>query len=230
MQNKIKLIFILSAIVIITAVLFFTGAIKREKLLSNGDNVATSTTERTIEGVTFSGSGNFKVEQVPIDGKSILPKAPNLDRSINFPKDMSSEVRVIIGKKIADNISKLKANSALPEEWLELGINRKMVGDYEGAKEAWEYVTVLNPINPVAFANLSDLYGYFLKDNVQAEKNYLRAIENEPKMANYYLRASDFYREVLGDLSKAKSILLKGASLMPDDPVIKNALEFVNSL
>ena len=228
MQSKTKLIFVISAIVVVFAILFLTGGIKLN-VGNKSSNREASTTEKTIGGITYNGSGDFKIEQVPIYD-NFSAKIPDLNRPLIFPTDTSPEVKAIIERKIADNVAKLKANPFLPDEWLSLGINRKMISDYEGAKEAWEYVAIISPTSPIAFANLSDLYGYYLKDNVQAEKNYLKAIENEPTSPNYYLRAGTFYVEVVGDLSKARAILIKGLSVIPDEANMKTALESVNAL
>jgi len=232
MQNKTKIIFIISAIIIVVAVLFLAGTVKlnKNKTLPDGNDVAASTTEKTVGGVTYSGTGDFKVEQISVNEKTPSAKVPDLNRQLNFPSDMSADVKAIIEKKIADNVTKLKNNPSLVDEWLSLGINRKMINDYEGAREAWEYVTILAPNDPVAFANLSDLYGYYLKDNIQAEKNYLQAIANGPGFPNYYLRAASFYVEVANDLQKAREILIKGLATIPDETNMKNALDRVNVL
>ncbi|HEY9584486.1 MAG TPA: hypothetical protein VJI33_02840 [Candidatus Paceibacterota bacterium] len=226
-KNKITVLFFAAAFIFL--IVLFTGGLKRnnDKLPSQQNN-ATSTVNNGQVGVSYTGSGNIKIEQIPISGG--VPTPPNLERPLNFPVDMTQEVRVIMGKRIADNITKLKSNSLLPNEWLALGTNRKIIADYEGAREAWEYVVKLSPKYPTAFANLSDLYGYYLKDNVKAEANYLKAIENDPTFPNYYIRASDFYREIVNDLSKAKAILIRGLATIPDDPNLKIALEQVNLL
>lgn len=231
MQNKTKLIFIVSAGVIIIAILFLTGTIKINKgdTLSDGNNVAASTTEKTIGGVTYTGSGNLKVEQIPVDEKTSI-KVPDLNRPLNFPAGSSPDFKVIIEQKIADNIKKLKNDPSLVDEWISLGINRKIAGDYQGAREAWEYAAILSPNDGVIFTDLSDLYGYYLRDNVKAEANYLKAIEKDPHFPNYYIRAANFYREVMGDLSKAKAILEKGLGAVPNDINLKQALEQINLL
>lgn len=229
MKNKTKIIVILLAIIIIAGVLFLTGAIKSngEKVLPDGSNTVSSTTEQTVGGVTYTGSGDFKVEQVPLNENVPAVKVPDLNRPLNFPVGTSPEVKTIIEAKIASNIAKLKKDPNLIAEWISLGINRKMISDYEGAKEAWEYAAIINPNYVVTFANLSDLYGYYLKDNVKAEAYYLKAIENDPASSNYYIRAANFYREVMGDLLKARAILIKGIAVIPNDVNLKNSLEQV---
>ena len=232
MQNKTKLIFIISAIIIIIATLFLTDTIKinNKETLPDGNNiVASTTTEKTVGGVTYSGTGDFKIEQILVN-ENPLVKVPDLNRPLNFPVDMSPEVRAIIAGKISKNIDNLKSKPDFFDEWISLGINRKMINDYEGAKEAWEYGAILSPKSAVVFSNLGDLYGYYLKDNAKAEKDFLKAIDNDSAFPNYYLRAADFYREVLGDFSKAKAILIKGLSVIQDESNLKRALEQVNDL
>ena len=60
------------------------------------------------------------------------------------------------------------------ENWLVLGVYRKMIGDYESAKEVWEYASAIRPQNSVSFNNLGELYAYYLKDNAKAEKIILK--------------------------------------------------------
>ena len=49
--------------------------------------------------------------------------------------------------KIQDLSSQLKKDSDNLENWLVLGIYRKIIGDYEGAKEVWEYASAIRPQN-----------------------------------------------------------------------------------
>ena len=80
----------------------------------------------------------------------------------------------IVTAKIQDLSSQLKKDSDNLENWLVLGVYRKMIGDYESAKEVWEYASAIRPQNSVSFNNLGELYAYYLKDNAKAEKIILK--------------------------------------------------------
>lgn len=162
-------------------------------------------------GVAIQGDDNtkgVKIEQVEIKNNSKTATnipAPNLDRKVNF-----STANENIKEKIVEISEKLKINMTNISLWIDLGSLRKVIGDYEGAKLAWEYVTVIAPQSGLAFRNLGDLYGYYLGNPQKAEENFLKAIQNEPNQIEYYFKIADFYREIAKDPAKARAILEKG--------------------
>src|SRR3989344_2873944 len=60
--------------------------------------------------------------------------------------------------------------------WNDMGVRKLALQDYGGAEQAWQKAMSINPKNPLAIANLANLYKSFLKDYPQAEKYYLQAI------------------------------------------------------
>ena len=90
-----------------------------------------------------------------------------------------------------------------------------MINDYEGARLAWEYAGAIRPKSPTPFNNLGELYAYQLKDNAMAEKNYLKAIENDPSAIYIYRNFFDFYRYFVKDMAKARALLEKGIVANP---------------
>jgi tetratricopeptide (TPR) repeat protein len=141
---------------------------------------------------------------------------PDLDRPIHITANLPEDAKKIALEKIKDLSDKLKENPDLFNYWLELGVYRKMINDYEGAKEAWEYAGVIRPKNSISFNNLGDLYGYYLKDQKKAEDNFLRAVENGTDKIFIYRNLYEFYRYVLKDNEKSRQILEKGIRLNPD--------------
>ena len=108
---------------------------------------------------------------------------------------------------------------------LEIGLIKKNVGDYEGARDAWEYLGKKRPKNSISFGNLGDLYANFLNDPRRAEEAYRKAIENDPQDINYYIGLSDVYRYLLPDeKEKAEEVLLEGISQNGDDTTLLNYL------
>lgn len=140
---------------------------------------------------------------------------PNLDRPINITANLPEGAQKIAGEKIEKLTAELKQNSAILENWLVLGIYRKMIGDLEGARECWEYAGFLAPQSAIPFNNLGDLYANYLKDNQKAEDNFLIAIKNSPNQIYIYRSLYDFYRYIMKDNTKARQILEQGISANP---------------
>lgn len=151
---------------------------------------------------------------------------PNLNRPINITANLPEDAQKIAQEKIEKLNSELKQDPSLFENWLILGIYRKMIGDLEGAKECWEYAGFLSPQSPIPFNNLGDLYANYLKDSKKAEENFLIAIKNGPDQIYIYRSFCEFYRYTMKDNTKAKQILEQGISANPTTSQdLKNLLD-----
>lgn len=167
-------------------------------------------------GVGVDGTGDFKVEQIPIEDKNARDSASRiLDKPINIAADLPEDARKIARENIEKLIVELKQNPNSFDLWLELAIYRKMISDYEGAKEIWEYTSKMVPNDAISFNNLGDLYAYYLKDSVKAEENFLKALKNGTDQIYIYRNAHDFYLNVMKDKAKAKRILEDGIKVNP---------------
>lgn len=103
------------------------------------------------------------------------------------------------------------------DDWIAVGVTKKFFNDFEGARDAWEYAGVLYPGNALSFANLGNLYGFYLNDNSKAEFNFKKAITNDPYQPGYYLGLADFYKSVyVAKKSEAPKVLLEGMSVIKD--------------
>ena len=154
---------------------------------------------------------NAGIEQ---NAKPNIP-APDLNRPINVTENLDEAAKKAYIAKINETSMTLKKKTDSFDDWLVLGIYRKAIGDYKGAKEIWEYTAALRPGNFIPFNNLGDLYAYFLKDNKKAEENFNKAIELSPNRVHVYYSFYDFYRYVLKDDAKAKALLQKGIAANP---------------
>ncbi len=154
-----------------------------------------------------------------------MPKFPDLNRPLTVTANLTESQLAQIKNKIADINTRLKANSDDFMSWIELGLYRNSVGDYEGARIVWEYASAIRPKNSLSFGNLGFLYGYHLNDPVRAEKNYLQAIQNDPKMAYLYVQLAEFYRDVAKNMAKARAIIERGVRNNPDNAELKVILQ-----
>ena len=184
-----------------------------------------------IGGVVIQGEGDMKgvkIEPVAVTNNktAVNVPLPALNKEIKITADMSEDTKRIATAKIQDLSSQLKKDSDNLENWLVLGVYRKMIGDYEGAREVWEYAGAIRPQNSISFNNLGELYAYYLKDNAKAEENYKKAIENDSSAIYIYRNFFDFYRYFAKDTAKARAILEQGIATNPSTSSdLKNLLE-----
>lgn len=115
-------------------------------------------------------------------------------------------------------ISFIKTDPANIDYWLEIGLVKKIFDNYVGARDAWEYVKLISPNSSLAYFNLGNLYGLYLKDNQKAEENYLRAIDLDSQSPDMYLGLAEFYRDFYKEkYDQVDDVLLKGLAVAPKD-------------
>ncbi|OGG47479.1 hypothetical protein A2761_00325 [Candidatus Kaiserbacteria bacterium RIFCSPHIGHO2_01_FULL_51_33] len=119
---------------------------------------------------------------------------PDLDRPIVFPAGFPEEAKALMREKMTTLIAILKGNPAEFGAWIDLGIRRKQVEDFEGARQAWEYAGALQPGNNISFLNLGILYHYYLKDFPMAEQNLRLSLVKDPRYPQVYQELHDLYR------------------------------------
>ena len=103
------------------------------------------------------------------------------------------------------------------DNWIAVGVIKKSFNDYEGARDAWEYANILYPSNGLSFANLGNLYGFYLHDNEKAEASFKKAISNDAYQPGYYLGLADFYKNVyMAKKSETPKVLLEGMNIIKD--------------
>jgi len=189
--------------------------------------------ENNQENKDEVGNGDVAVEIVEVGGGSVVSEkllipVPNLDRMIKIPENTPPEVSKRTTTEINRILGMLKQDSNLFNEWSDLGLIMKSIDDYVWARDSWEYAAALRPNDSLAFTNLGNLYGYYLKEPVKAEKNYLKSIEIEPKLPYLYVRTAFFYLEALNDKEKARNIIEKGLKAVPGDDELEETLAETN--
>jgi len=160
----------------------------------------------------------------PTTSVSLVSEVPDLDRMVINDASLPKEAVQILEKNIKKVSDELRLDSNNLSLWLDLGIQRKIAGDYEGARDAWDYASKIRPKNSVSFGNLGDLYAYYLKDTKKAEKNFLKAIENGPDEIYLYFKTSDFYKYIMKDTEKARAIVEQGVETNPNSKELQSLL------
>lgn len=139
-----------------------------------------------------------------------------LGAGFSAPEAVTAEKRGDL-KVLATVLSANPKGSGGVDDWIAVGVIKKFFNDYEGARDAWEYAGVLYPGNALSFANLGNLYGFYLHDNTKAESNLKKAIANDPYQTAYYIGLADFYKNVYtAKKSEAIKVLLDGMSIIKD--------------
>src|SRR3989344_2866132 len=98
--------------------------------------------------------------------------------------------------------------------WMEVGLIRKGLCDYQGAADVWTYVGEIRPENSLSFANLGDLHTHFLVDGL----NY------NPDSHDLMTLLASYYRDN-GNKEKAIEYFNKVLKLNPDNEAVKRELE-----
>lgn len=205
-----KKILIMSSV----AVILIAGAgywVYKDFFALKAENIGAEDTGKTIGGV------NYEIVEVKPD-ETISAEADDQFKKTaleitNMPVVFSSEVSEASKEKIKTAIEEL--NKQIGEEYshldllLELGIKRQSVGDYVGAAKTWEFAGLVFPKNYITFQNLGFVYGFYLKDYVLSEKNYLKSLENDPTNTQVYLDLVDIYN-FSGQAEKIPEFLKSG--------------------
>ena len=119
----------------------------------------------------------------------------------------------------------VKENPDFFDGWIQLGLLKKTIGDFVGARDAWEYAGIIRPKNSLSFANLGELYWRYLHLYPQAEINFQASIKNNPSDPGTYVSLSELYFYSLKDKADlADDILLQGIATNPESVDIPRAL------
>ncbi len=126
---------------------------------------------------------------------------------------------------MSESIAKLSASLSKNvldfNSWMSLAVQYKTAGDYNGAKEVWEYITLFYPGDSIAFHNLGDLYHHFLNDFAKAEYYFKLAISADPTRAINYVALHELYRySYKQDTALAADILKEGIKKVSGNQVI----------
>lgn len=167
-------------------------------------NVATTTP------LFDAGAKKDDVKVVSIEPeKTVLQGTiPDLNKKWVIPESFSGEAKRIIEDRVAVLNKELSNNNDQYDKWIDLGGTRKLVADYVEAKNIWEFAALNWPDSIVAYHNLGDLYGYYLKDATRAQMNMQKVIDLDPHYVSEYLALYSF--------NKQADVLLKGLTNNPE--------------
>ncbi len=188
--------------------------------LATNTNLTASTTVTNLgNGVSVETTEGTKIEAI----NDSVP-VPSTSGTLVFSANLPTEAVSILRTKEQATISAIKKEPTRVDLWLELGVYRKMAGDYQGAADAWSYVAQTGPtsVNYIAYGNLGDLYMNFLKNYPKAEANFKAAIAIKPGAVDYYRALFSLYTDYgyKSGTSAAADIVVQGLKANPGDAVL----------
>ncbi len=196
MQSKNKRnIIVFWAVVLVAAVLSWYFLVYAPSSQNTGQNqIATTTPDQSSTGspsASIKTDSSYVITQ-PQPQKTTLPE-PSLDRPLPDTSKLDPRTVSVTEANMQTTIANLKANKNSFQDWVDLGFQRKTLGDYAGAALYWEYVSELYPQNSISFGDLGDLYTGFLPNIAKAEANYVIAIKNVPTAVDAYRNLFNLY-------------------------------------
>lgn len=170
-----------------------------------------------------------KQENLPAsDGEEVLKTraAEIISRPITISAPLLETDRKQAKEKIKEMIDLIKIDYDNIYAWYDLGAYRRVIGDFEGAAEAWTFGALIRPKDFVSYHNLGDLYGFYMKDYPKSEKNYLKSIQNNPQNIQAYLDLATIYESVYKEKTdQVENILLQGLQANPGNANLQAALD-----
>ena len=146
---------------------------------------------------------------------------PSLNREIQVSATTDEAVRAALRVKVAEAQARLTRVPYDGNAWMDLALRYHSAGDYEGAREVWEFIISMPPPNITALGNLGRLHHFELKQYEKAEQYFKQAIEANPARPEAYYELFDLYRySYKKDTTAAVDILKEASELFPDDPGI----------
>ena len=147
--------------------------------------------------VSAKADGGGSTNIIPIANTSNSIKIPDYTRALTFSSsaNLSPEAKAALQKSYAKQQAVLKKDQMQFNEWIFLGNDNLIAGNYRMAEEYWQYASLRWPTNVASFNALGDLYMGYLKDYPKAEKNFLQAIKNKPDDTNPYRNLFTMYSE-----------------------------------
>ncbi|MBI2096205.1 MAG: hypothetical protein HYT43_01060 [Candidatus Taylorbacteria bacterium] len=158
-----------------------------------------------------SGTGDFTIEKVP------LRSYPSLARPIKLPPVFEGQAAESMLGSISRTLAILKKDPGNVNAWYALALNRKMINDYAGAVEIWEFLKVSGIKDSAVFVNLGELYHLYLKNYAKSELNYRMAISKLPVNLSSYSGLHELYKySYKKETAAAADILKEGISKNPE--------------
>jgi tetratricopeptide (TPR) repeat protein len=197
---------------------------------------AESNSQRIEEGTTFDGSQDDPVEYEDIPTTPIsIQIPPYAGRDPSEIRPIPDEIKLFTEEQLQKIYSTIGTHASAVKEqprffngWIQIGVLKKVIGDFQGARDAWEYAGVIEPLNSLSFANLGELYWRYLHEYERSEQSFRTAIKHKPEDPLIYISLSELYSYSYKEKENlADEVLFEGLSVIPDDVNLMKSLAYL---
>jgi len=211
-MNK-KIVFALGIVFVLFISVVFRSKIGQLVSMRNSGEVSPSPMPSSSDMPTPSVSPVVSSTPFPEPLKPVVYTGRPMDEVRPVPDEVklfSESQKKDIYNSIGNVAKGIKENPEYFNGMIQLGTLKKAIGDFEGARDIWEYASLKRPQNSVSFVNLGELYWRYLRQYDKAEMNFKTSIKNDPNNPGVYV----CFREYIFTLLKKKQILLMMYCLM----------------
>lgn len=192
-------------------------------------------TDNSSENTGSAGSavGASDTPQFFTSSGALLP--PYKGRPPGEIRSVPEEVKLFTEeqkKQIFDQISTeaqaVKLDPIHFQGWINLGLLKKTIGDFEGARDVWEYASLIEPLNSLSFSNLGELYWRYLHEYQKSEANLRASIEHKPDDIQNYVSLAELYHYSYKEKYElADDVLLDGLKANLDNGTLMRRLAYL---
>ena len=221
-----KLLFLALILLLAGGGILYFGLIPSREIADNTDQADLLEQENSGE-IVVEPDMEIEASNEPVSENQELKAlaAKIIEGPIVVNAQLSDSVKKQATDKLNETISIIQQNYDYPNAWYDLGAYRKLIGDYDGAIDAWNFIGLIRPHDYIFYNNLGDLYAFILKDNEGGESNFLKAISNNPGNINGYIQLATLYEYAYKEKSAgAENILLLGIQANPKNAALKISL------
>ncbi len=143
----------------------------------------------TTNNGTSPGTVTKPPQYPPYSGRDPQEIRPVPEEVKLFTEDQKKKIYL----DIENDGQAVKKDPGFFQGWVQGGLLKKVIGDYEGARDMWEYAGVIRPQNSVSFGNLGELYWRYLPNFPKSEQNFKIALKNKPDDIGAYVSLAELY-------------------------------------
>lgn len=214
-KNIVTILGVLFVVLVSAGVWSTTRAPSDDTFLPQTDNATEEILPENLEVGESTEQSGYTIERLPdAPGATPIP-TPSLSRAVpQTGGDIDGAAREQAVKNLASLTQSLSSNGDNFNGWLQLGVYRALLGDYQGAREAWEYVTKRYPQDWQAFLNLGNLFVTHITNYALAETNLKTSIQLKKDNPETYRALYSVYQKQ-GKAKEATAILEEGIRAVP---------------